>query len=99
MQNLNYEDMRNLLLVYCMLLPFILHAQTDTTYFTMLCGPCHTIGWGKKIGPDLKNISEKYSDEQLTTWIKELKMATTDSSLFSETLQKKMKNRRMPGFV
>ncbi len=72
-------------------------AQTDTTYFSMLCGPCHTVGWGKKVGPDLKDIDKKYSDEQLTAWIKELKMAASDTT--SAQLQKMMKTRRMPGFV
>jgi mono/diheme cytochrome c family protein len=44
-------------------------AEKGQDLYSGLCAPCHTIGQGKLIGPDLKNISEKRSKDWLIAFI------------------------------
>ena len=37
--------------------------------FDQKCAPCHTIGGGKKIGPDLQGVTERRKREWLIRWI------------------------------
>lgn len=37
--------------------------------YTRLCSACHTIGGGRRVGPDLKGISERRSQDWLVKWI------------------------------
>jgi len=38
--------------------------------FQNVCAACHSIGKGKLIGPDLKNVDQRHSKSWLYTWIK-----------------------------
>ncbi|MEO7728852.1 MAG: multicopper oxidase domain-containing protein [Burkholderiales bacterium] len=38
--------------------------------FESKCLACHSIGQGKKLGPDLANVTKRRSDEWLTRWLK-----------------------------
>ncbi|RLD19961.1 MAG: hypothetical protein DRI69_07305 [Bacteroidetes bacterium] len=38
--------------------------------FALKCGICHTIGSGRLVGPDLKNVHEKYSEEWLLEYVR-----------------------------
>lgn len=44
-------------------------ADEGQDLFSKLCSPCHSIGKGKLLGPDLKNISEKRSQDWLVAFI------------------------------
>jgi len=45
-------------------------SQTGTELFMEnRCSRCHTIGRGRFVGPDLYDISKKYSKEQINAWI------------------------------
>ena len=46
-----------------------MNADEGQDLFTKLCAPCHTIGNGRLVGPDLKNISEKRSEDWLVAYI------------------------------
>jgi|GEM_PF-488848 len=40
------------------------------TLFRSICGACHTVGKGKLIGPDLKDVSGRHSKEWLAKWVR-----------------------------
>ena len=47
-----------------------LKAQEGESLFTKTCLACHTIGKGKVIGPDLKDISKKREADWLVNFIR-----------------------------
>ncbi len=60
--------------VFSLILMTILHsvcyAQTaGASYYQTNCKACHTIGGGKLIGPDLKDVEARQSREWLVNWI------------------------------
>ncbi len=44
-------------------------ADEGQDLFSTLCAPCHTIGKGRLVGPDLKNITEKRTEDWLVPYI------------------------------
>ena len=45
-------------------------AEDGETMFKTICLACHTIGAGKRVGPDLKGVHEKRSEDWLVKFIK-----------------------------
>ncbi len=45
------------------------YAQESAQFFQQNCVSCHTIGGGRLVGPDLKNVSERKDREWLTAFI------------------------------
>lgn len=45
-------------------------AQNGESVFKAKCGACHTVGKGKLVGPDLKDVEQRYDEEWLHEWIK-----------------------------
>ena len=45
-------------------------AQVGETIFNQTCKACHTIGGGKLVGPDLKGVTTKRSEDWLMKWTK-----------------------------
>jgi mono/diheme cytochrome c family protein len=43
--------------------------STGDTMFQQRCAACHTIGDGKRIGPDLSGVAAKRPEEWLLRWI------------------------------
>jgi mono/diheme cytochrome c family protein len=66
---MKYNLKRNLLLFIALFAFMFGNADESPELFTKLCAPCHSIGKGKLLGPDLKNISEKRSQEWLIAFI------------------------------
>jgi cytochrome c2 len=46
------------------------HAATGQENFTAICGACHTVGGGRRVGPDLKGVAERRPQEWLLKFIK-----------------------------
>ncbi len=44
-------------------------ADAGAQHFQKLCSACHSIGGGKRVGPDLKGVTERRSKEWLVKWI------------------------------
>ena len=38
--------------------------------FNNICGACHTIGLGKRIGPDLRNVQDRHPKEWIYKWVR-----------------------------
>ncbi|MBK7586364.1 MAG: cytochrome c [Myxococcales bacterium] len=45
-------------------------AATGAENFNATCAACHTVGGGKRVGPDLKGVTERRSEEWLLKFIK-----------------------------
>ena len=51
--------------------PFLSMAQTEgEKLFSTICVACHTIGSGRLVGPDLKDVDKKVSDKWMKAFIK-----------------------------
>ena len=61
--------MKRIVLLLILSLPFCLQASISSELFSSKCAACHTIGKGRLVGPDLKNISEQRDNEWLLKFI------------------------------
>lgn len=49
----------------------VIYAQANgEKLFKTVCSACHTVGKGKVVGPDLKNVHTKYDEKWLISFIK-----------------------------
>ena len=63
--------------------------------FESKCLACHSIGQGKKLGPDLAGVSKRRSKDWLARWMKEPeKMLQTDAD--AKAMLKEYNNIPMP---
>ena len=62
--------MKSLLLFIGMFTFTFVFATEGEQLFKTTCAACHTIGQGRLVGPDLKNISEKRTQDWLISFIK-----------------------------
>ncbi len=46
------------------------YAQDGGTLFRTNCGACHTVGKGKLVGPDLKGVQDRHTEEWILKWVK-----------------------------
>lgn len=46
------------------------YAQDGGQIFRTNCGACHTVGKGKLVGPDLKGVQDRHSEDWLLKWVK-----------------------------
>src|SRR5580692_8875916 len=46
------------------------YGQDGGQLFKTNCGACHTVGKGKLVGPDLKGIQERHSEDWILKWVK-----------------------------
>ncbi len=46
------------------------YSQDGGTLFRTNCGACHSVGKGKLVGPDLKNVQDRHSEEWILKWVK-----------------------------
>lgn len=49
---------------------FALGLQPGQALFKKICAPCHTIGVGDRVGPDLRGVTDRRSTEWLTRFIR-----------------------------
>jgi mono/diheme cytochrome c family protein len=50
--------------------PQVAHADAGKDIYTKICAACHTVGGGKRVGPDLKGVSERRDEAWLISFIK-----------------------------
>lgn len=50
--------------------PLSLNAQNGEATFKQTCGVCHSIGKGKLVGPDLKDVNKRRSEEWILKFVK-----------------------------
>ena len=64
--------------------------------FTKLCAPCHTVGHGDRVGPDLKGIVAQRARGWLVSYIKEPHRMRTQKDPVALELAAKYPGARMP---
>jgi len=64
--------------------------------FTRLCAPCHTVGNGDRVGPDLKGITAQRGRGWLVSYIKDPHKMRTENDPVALELAEKYKGARMP---
>ena len=63
--------------------------------FESKCLACHSVGQGKKLGPDLAGVTKRRSDDWLSKWLKSPeKMLETDAD--AKAMLKEFNNIPMP---
>jgi len=45
------------------------YCQDGGQIFRTNCGACHTVGKGKLVGPDLKGVQDRHSEEWILKWV------------------------------
>ena len=70
--------------------------MSGTELFTNICGACHTVGEGIRIGPDLMNVQNRYSKEWIYKWVHSSKALIDSGDKEAIKIFKKFKKVRMP---
>jgi len=63
----------NLTIAVLLILSNFVKAQDGKAIFERNCTACHTIGQGKKVGPDLKGVNERHTIDWLVKFVKSSK--------------------------
>lgn len=66
----NHRNFWAVFLVIVLFLPILASAQSGEQLFLSSCRACHTVGGGKLIGPDLKDVTTKRTEQWLLSFIK-----------------------------
>lgn len=70
-------------------------ADAGARIFEVMCRACHTIGGGKLVGPDLRGVHERRSEDWLFRWVKDpLEMVKEDPQ--AQKLLAEFANVQMP---
>lgn len=71
-------------------------ANQGQDIFKSTCAPCHTVGKGRLVGPDLKNISEKRTQKWLVDFIKSSQSVIKSGDADAVAIYKEYNNMLMP---
>ncbi|MBT4496319.1 MAG: cytochrome c [Gemmatimonadetes bacterium] len=77
-------------------------AQVPATYFKQNCLSCHTIGGGRLLGPDLKNLHERQNREWLVDWLLDPEGVLKSGDPYAVKMQKEARGAvmtRSPGMT
>ncbi|HKD29779.1 MAG TPA: SCO family protein [Xanthobacteraceae bacterium] len=72
------------------------HLQPGQAMFKKICAPCHTIGVGDRVGPDLRGVNERRQHEWLTRFIRTPDKVLAEKDPIALTLAAKFPGARMP---
>ena len=71
-------------------------ANQGQDIFNKACAPCHTVGKGRLVGPDLKNISEKRTQKWLIDFIQSSQSVIKSGDPDAVAIYKEYNNMLMP---
>lgn len=74
-------------------------SHTGKTTFQQKCIACHTIGEGDRVGPDLKDVSQRRTAEWLTRWISTPDKMIAEKDSAAMELLKKYNQVQMPNLA
>jgi protein SCO1/2 len=75
---------------------YALDLQPGQSLFKKLCVPCHTIGVGDRVGPDLRGATERREHAWLTRFIRTPEKVLAEKDPVALTLAAKFPGVRMP---
>jgi protein SCO1 len=70
--------------------------QPGQALFKKICAPCHSIGVGDRVGPDLRGVAERRSAEWLTRFIKSPAKVRAENDPASVEMVARFPGVRMP---
>jgi mono/diheme cytochrome c family protein len=70
--------------------------QQPADYFRQSCASCHTVGGGRLVGPDLKNVTQRKDRAWLTQFIQGPKAVIDSGDPYAVQLQKEAQGVTMP---
>ena len=71
-------------------------ANEGQDLFNKTCAPCHTIGKGRLVGPDLKNISEKRTQDWLIPYIQSSQTVIKSGDIDAVAIYEEFNSLLMP---
>jgi protein SCO1/2 len=72
------------------------HLLPGQAMFKKICAPCHTIGVGDRVGPDLRGVTERRQQEWLTRFIRTPDKILAEQDPIALMLAAKFPGVRMP---
>ncbi len=84
------------IIVVAMLLTIISKANEGQNLFDKTCAPCHTIGKGRLVGPDLKNITENRSPDWIIAFVQSSQTMINNGDADAVAIYKEYNNLLMP---
>ena len=85
-------------IVFC-LLTFYASSQDGADLFKRTCSPCHSIGGGRLVGPDLAGVTKKADKVWLTKFIKNSAGLIKSGNPAAVAIGKEYNNLLMPPFI
>ena len=76
---------------------YALDVQPGRTLFKKICAPCHTIGVGDRVGPDLRGVTERRDHAWLANFIMHPDKAREHRDPIAMSLVEKFPGVHMPG--
>jgi len=70
--------------------------QAGQILFKRICAPCHTIGVGDRVGPDLRDVTARRDRAWLTNFIRNPKKMFVDKDPIVLAMAEKFPGVRMP---
>jgi mono/diheme cytochrome c family protein len=75
---------------------FMIPDEPGQALFKRMCAPCHTIGVGDRVGPDLRDVTARRDRAWLINFIKDPKKMFADKDPIVLALAEKFPGVRMP---
>jgi cytochrome oxidase Cu insertion factor (SCO1/SenC/PrrC family) len=75
---------------------YIMRDDPGQTLFKRMCAPCHTIGVGDRVGPDLRDVTARRDRAWLINFIKNPKKAFAENDPIALALAARFPGVRMP---
>ena len=75
---------------------FKLGLEPGQALFKKICAPCHTIGVGDRVGPDLRGVTERRSPDWLARFIRSPQQVRAENDPVAATLAEQFPGVRMP---
>jgi mono/diheme cytochrome c family protein len=76
--------------------PSPIAAQSAADQFRQSCASCHTIGGGRLVGPDLKNVTQRRDRQWLTQFVQKPKSVIDNGDAYAQQLQREAQGIVMP---
>jgi len=93
---MKYYLLKNLFILIAVFAFLFGNANEGEDIFKATCAACHTIGKGRLVGPDLKNITEKRSPDWLVTFIQSSQTVIKRGDADAVAIYKEYSNLLMP---
>ncbi len=93
---MKYYLRKTSIIVVAMLATILGKADDGKDLYNKTCAPCHTIGKGRLVGPDLKNISERRNADWIVAFVQSSQSLINNGDADAAAIYKEYNNLLMP---